>query len=108
MSPTRSLSLVAVAITAFAAAVAAFPGPAAGAAAPAFTVESVRAMTWNICGEAGGPIPTPASPSPAYCPYRNQPQVKADAVAEVIGVRRLNAVILQEVCFGAPGSQLDL
>jgi hypothetical protein len=58
-------------------------------------------MTWNICGEAGGPIPTPANPSPAYCPYRNQPQVKADAVAEVIGVRRLNAVILQEVCASA-------
>src|SRR4051812_30334549 len=104
MSPSRNRGLVAAAVALLAAAVAALPGPAAGSAAgsaaPAFTVESVRAMTWNICGEAGGPIPTPANPSPAYCPYRNQPQVKADAVAEVIGVRRLNAVILQEVCFG--------
>ncbi|MFL6073802.1 MAG: LamG-like jellyroll fold domain-containing protein [Mycobacteriales bacterium] len=115
MSPSRSRSsrssrsLVAAMVALLAAAtVAALPGPAHGAAAPAFTVESVRAVTWNICGEAGGPVPTPADPSPAYCPYRNQPQVKADAVANVIAVRRLNAVILEETCWGAPGSLIDL
>lgn len=108
MSRSRSRTLLAAAV-ALLAAVAAVPGAAArAAAAPAFTVESVRAMTWNICGEAGGPIPTPDSLSPAYCPYRNQPQVKADAVADVIAVRRLNAVILEETCWGAPGSLIDL
>ncbi len=60
-------------------------------------VESVRAMTWNICGEAGGP---PGDPS--YCPYRNEPKKKAQAIAAVVRARRLNVVMLQEVCSGPP------
>ncbi|MFI9722475.1 endonuclease/exonuclease/phosphatase family protein [Streptomyces sp. NPDC052396] len=67
--------------------------PASASAA----VESVRAMTWNICGEAGGP---PGDSS--YCPYRNEPKKKAQAIAEVVRVRKINAVLLQEVCSGPP------
>ncbi|PHQ48207.1 hypothetical protein BLA24_32835 [Streptomyces cinnamoneus] len=83
----------------------------AGAAGGSTAVESVRAMTWNICGEAGGTSPADAG----YCPYRNEPQKKADAIAEVVRVRNLNVVMLQEVCSGPPvaggatgPSQLDV
>ncbi|MEU3267481.1 LamG-like jellyroll fold domain-containing protein [Streptomyces bacillaris] len=82
-------------------------------ATDAHTRPSVRAMTWNICGEAGGGTPGTG----AYCPDRNDPRAKAAAVAEVVRARDLNAVMLQEVCSGpfVPGlnsgsgapSQLD-
>ncbi|MCZ4118545.1 LamG-like jellyroll fold domain-containing protein [Streptomyces sp. H39-S7] len=70
----------------------------AGAAPVSTTVESVRAMTWNVCGEAGG-----ASPSAlGYCPDRKSPQKKADGITDVVRARNLNVVMLQEVCAGPP------
>ncbi|MEV4755586.1 LamG-like jellyroll fold domain-containing protein [Micromonospora sp. NPDC049559] len=72
-------------------------------AGTAYRQESVRAMTWNICGEAGG-----SRGDAGFCPYRNEPQRKVDAVVDVINQRRLDAVMLQEICSGAPGSHLDL
>ncbi|MEU8132494.1 hypothetical protein [Streptodolium elevatio] len=65
---------------------------------------SVRAMTWNVCEEAGVASPTDAG----YCPYRNEPQRKVEAIAEVVAARSLNTVLLQEICWGAPNSALEL
>lgn len=64
--------------------------------ASAYVATSVRAATWNICGEAGGATPVDLG----YCPDRNRPDVKADAIADVVRQRDLNAVLLQEVCSG--------
>lgn len=77
--------------TAPAVAVTTIPGDAAGTA-PAR--ESVRAMTWNICGEAGGRIAS----DPGYCPYRNVPAKKIEGIARMVKDRGLNAVMLQEAC----------
>ncbi|MEV8623612.1 LamG-like jellyroll fold domain-containing protein [Streptomyces sp. NPDC051079] len=74
-----------------AAAVTTVPGDAAGTAT---TRESVRAMTWNICGEAGGRIAT----DDGYCPYRNVPGKKIEGIAQLVAERDLNVVMLQEVC----------
>lgn len=57
----------------------------------------IRAASWNICGEAGG-----AFGSPAYCPYREQPDRKVDALKALIDAYQLNVVMLQESCAG-PG-----
>ncbi|MFD7324771.1 LamG-like jellyroll fold domain-containing protein [Streptomyces sp. NPDC059875] len=88
-------ALVAVALLAGqaipAAAVETTPGDAAGTA---YTRESVRTMTWNMCGEAGGAVAGQAG----YCPYRNTPQKKVDGIVKVIKEQNLNAVMLQEVC----------
>ncbi|MFI6942393.1 LamG-like jellyroll fold domain-containing protein [Streptomyces sp. NPDC050418] len=62
----------------------------------AYTHESVRSMTWNLCGEAGGSLPS----SGGFCPFRNDPEAKAAGVAEVVRARGLNTVMLQEVCSG--------
>ncbi|WP_158819155.1 LamG-like jellyroll fold domain-containing protein [Streptomyces sp. NRRL S-623] len=79
---------------------AALPGRAAAVDGPpasdAYSRPSVRAMTWNVCGEAGGSTPGTG----AYCPDRNEPQAKAAAVGEAVRARDLNAVMLQEVCSG--------
>ncbi|MGW4164064.1 LamG domain-containing protein [Streptomyces sp. NPDC004788] len=77
--------------TAPAAAVTTTPGDAAGTA---HTRESVRAMTWNICGEAGGRVASDAG----YCPYRNVPGKKIEGIAQLVKDRNLNVVMLQEVC----------
>ncbi|MFE0462981.1 LamG domain-containing protein [Kitasatospora sp. NPDC058965] len=60
----------------------------------AFAGDAIRAMTWNTCGEAGG-----VRGSTAYCPFRDQPQAKANAIAAAVSGRNLNVVLLQEVCF---------
>ncbi|MBT2442942.1 hypothetical protein J7E93_23105 [Streptomyces sp. ISL-36] len=69
------------------------PGDPAG---NGYTRESVRAMTWNICGEAGGTLPS----SGGFCPFRNDPKAKAKAIGDVVRARNLNAIMLQEVCSG--------
>jgi endonuclease/exonuclease/phosphatase family metal-dependent hydrolase len=63
----------------------------------------LRVVTWNICGEAGGP-----PGSDAYCPYRNDPVTKAKAVAAVVAEHDANVVLLQEICGGEDGSELSL
>lgn len=77
-------------------------------AASAQQVETLRVMTWNVCGESGGVTPTLQFLSPAYCPFRGQPATKMSQVAELAGELHLDAVLLQEVCSAAPGSHLDL
>ncbi|MEU9865084.1 LamG domain-containing protein [Streptomyces sp. NPDC047971] len=100
-----------------AAAVTTTPGDAA---ATAYTRDSVRAATWNMCGEAGGTYAAEAG----YCPWRNGdrtdtgldkpdgtpvwdydgPRTKMEGVVKLIEERGLNAVMLQEVCAGTtPG-----
>ncbi|MFB6840011.1 LamG-like jellyroll fold domain-containing protein [Streptomyces sp. NPDC056361] len=74
-----------------AAAVTTVPGDAAGTAA---TRETVRAMTWNICGEAGGRVASDTG----YCPYRNVPGKKIEGIARIVKEQGLNTVMLQEVC----------
>ncbi|MFF0749527.1 LamG-like jellyroll fold domain-containing protein [Streptomyces sp. NPDC004267] len=74
-----------------AAAVTTVPGDAAGTAP---VRESVRAMTWNMCGEAGGRIASDAG----YCPYRNVPGKKIEGIARLVQEQDLNVVMLQEVC----------
>ncbi|WP_433892482.1 LamG-like jellyroll fold domain-containing protein [Streptomyces sp. CA-111067] len=66
-------------------------------AGTAYTQPSVRAMTWNICGEAGGATPATS----AYCPDRARPDLKARAVADIVSERNLNAVMFQEICSGS-------
>nr|WP_250766014.1 LamG-like jellyroll fold domain-containing protein [Streptomyces sp. MSC1_001] len=82
----------------------------------AHTRESVRAMTWNMCGDAGGRIASDAG----YCPWRNGdtkddgktfdgPATKMAGVAKVVDDRNLNVVMLQEVCAGkTPGDTLGV
>lgn len=86
----------------------------------AYTRDSVRAATWNMCGEAGGGWAS----APGYCPWRNGnatdtgldkpdgkpihsydgPRTKMQGVVNLINKRNLNAVMLQEVCGGrTPG-----
>ncbi|MEU1623652.1 LamG domain-containing protein [Streptomyces sp. NPDC005722] len=74
-----------------AAAVTTTPGDATGTA---HTRETVRAMTWNICGEAGGRVASDAG----YCPYRNVPDKKIEGIAQVVKEQDLNVVMLQEAC----------
>lgn len=70
----------------------------------AYTDPTVRAMTWNICGEAGGETPA----SSAYCPDRDSASlgdwsgsaIKASVIAQVAASQQLNVVMLQEVCSG--------
>ncbi|MFD3530760.1 LamG-like jellyroll fold domain-containing protein [Streptomyces sp. NPDC058664] len=89
---------------------------AGDAAGNAYTRDSVRAATWNMCGEAGGGYASAAG----YCPWRNGtktkkpdgtvvqnyegPAKKMQGVVDLINQRNLNAVMLQEVCAGTtPG-----
>lgn len=75
--------------------------PAAAAVPP--NAEALHVMTWNICGEAGGAVG-----SDAYCPYRNDPQYKADVIAQAVATKHINALLLQEVCFDSPNKDSDL
>jgi endonuclease/exonuclease/phosphatase family metal-dependent hydrolase len=61
----------------------------------------VRAISWNICGEAGG-----VRGSTGWCPYREYPGVKSEQVALVAEERQANVLFLQEICSGAEGSHL--
>lgn len=63
----------------------------------------LRVIAWNICGEAGG-----APGSDAFCPYRNDPQRKADEIARLVTEHNANVLLLQEVCGGEDGSHLSL
>ncbi|WP_372409501.1 FG-GAP-like repeat-containing protein [Streptomyces luteireticuli] len=63
----------------------------------------MRAVSWNICGEAGGD-----RGQDGYCPYRNEPEKKVDQIKQLVDEHRANVVMLQEVCGGAPGSHADL
>lgn len=75
------------------------PHTASAAVAP----PELRVVTWNICGEAGG---NPGFDS--YCPYRTDPQRKANEIARVVTEHGANVVLLQEICGGEDGSQLSL
>ncbi|AEV85669.1 hypothetical protein ACWT_4647 [Actinoplanes sp. SE50] len=89
------------------------PRPAVQAAATApdglgYQRETVRMLTWNICGEAGG-----SRGSSSYCPWRSRPQAKAAAIETIIRERDLNVVMLEEVCYpdeaaGRGGDRNDL
>ncbi|MEU4422793.1 endonuclease/exonuclease/phosphatase family protein [Actinoplanes sp. NPDC024001] len=57
--------------------------------------EQIRAVTWNICGEAGS-----AFPDPGYCPHRNNPDAKVGAIRSLVDAHQLNVVMLQEMCSG--------
>ncbi|MFI1204620.1 FG-GAP-like repeat-containing protein [Streptomyces sp. BHT-5-2] len=63
----------------------------------------MRAISWNICGEAGGD-----RGEAGYCPYRNAPEQKVDQVKQLVDEHQANVVMLQEVCGNAPGSHVDL
>ncbi|GLW27605.1 hypothetical protein Areg01_05460 [Actinoplanes regularis] len=70
--------------------------------------ESIRMLTWNICGEAGG-----SRGSLSYCPWRSRPQAKAAAIETIVRQRDLNVIMLQEVCYpddaaGRGGDRNDL
>ena len=79
---------------------------AGDAASIAYTDEAVRAMAWNICGEAGGAYPgaLAATGSSAFCPDRNQPAVKASTIAATAIGHNLNAIMVEEVCGGPAGN----
>ncbi|GIF02712.1 hypothetical protein Asi03nite_02500 [Actinoplanes siamensis] len=70
--------------------------------------ESIRMLTWNICGEAGG-----SRGSSSYCPWRSRPQAKAAAIETIVRERDLNVIMLEEVCYpddaaGRGGDRNDL
>ncbi|MDI6102820.1 endonuclease/exonuclease/phosphatase family protein [Actinoplanes sp. NEAU-A12] len=69
-------------------------GAAVDPAGVAYQFESVRAMSWNVCNEAGG-----MRGSDAFCAWRNQQQGKAEAIASIAHTRDLNALLLQEICY---------
>ncbi|MBB4767426.1 endonuclease/exonuclease/phosphatase family metal-dependent hydrolase [Actinoplanes digitatis] len=62
----------------------------------AFASDAIKAITWNMCGEGGGSTPAKSG----YCPDRNKPQAKADALGKLVRSRGANVVLLQEVCAG--------
>lgn len=73
----------------------------------AHTVEPLRVMTWNVCGEAGGAGPWASG----YCPERNtrlpdgtNTLKKAAQISDVVTGENLDAVLLQEVCAGTRNS----
>ncbi|MFF1510792.1 LamG-like jellyroll fold domain-containing protein [Streptomyces sp. NPDC058326] len=117
VAPVLGAALLIGTQTAPAAAVTTTAGDAAG---NAYTRDSVRAATWNMCGEAGGEWAS----APGYCPWRNGnetdtgldkpdgkpiysydgPRTKMQGVLNLINKRNLNVVMLQEVCGGrTPG-----
>src|SRR5688572_14810723 len=63
-------------------------------------VEQIRAISWNICGEAGGATAADSG----YCAYRNYPAEKVQQITALVRNRGLNVVMLQEVCFGTANS----
>ncbi|MET9437289.1 FG-GAP-like repeat-containing protein [Streptomyces sp. NPDC006551] len=65
--------------------------PAAQATAP--YPDEIRVVTWNICGEAGG-----SRGQVGYCAFRNEPDRKAEQVAQLVTEHQANVVMLQEVC----------
>ncbi|MEV6599401.1 LamG-like jellyroll fold domain-containing protein [Actinoplanes sp. NPDC051346] len=65
----------------------------------AYRRESIRVMTWNICGEAGS-----SRGRPGYCAWRGRPAAKAAAIATVARQRDLNVIMLQEACYTATES----
>ncbi|MEV6969276.1 FG-GAP-like repeat-containing protein [Hamadaea sp. NPDC051192] len=79
------------------------PPISASSAVAAVAAPELRVVTWNVCGEAGGP-----AGSNSYCPYRNDPEHKAQAIADVVAQHDANVVLLQEICGGEAGSQLSL
>ncbi|UYQ66709.1 endonuclease/exonuclease/phosphatase family protein [Streptomyces peucetius] len=63
----------------------------------------LRVLTWNICGEAGGRRGTTG-----YCPYRNDPAAKVQEIVKAMAEHQADAVALQEICGGAPGSHASM
>ncbi|MFD3804000.1 endonuclease/exonuclease/phosphatase family protein [Streptomyces sp. NPDC058611] len=70
---------------------------------PAVTAAGLRVVNWNICGEAGG-----QRGQRGFCPNRNRPDLTVAEIGEMVAERDADAVTLQEVCGGAPGSHLAL
>ncbi|NBE93200.1 endonuclease/exonuclease/phosphatase family protein [Nonomuraea sp. KC401] len=73
--------------------------PTPATAAPA----TLRVISWNICGEAGGD-----RGDAGYCPYRNEPGKKVKQIAGLVAEHQANVVLLQEVCGVASDSHLEL
>ncbi|MET8375776.1 endonuclease/exonuclease/phosphatase family protein [Streptomyces microflavus] len=65
--------------------------------------KTLRIITWNICGEAGG-----ERGQSGYCPLRDRPEKKAAKIAALARERDADVITLQEVCGGAPGSHVAL
>ncbi|WP_274034344.1 endonuclease/exonuclease/phosphatase family protein [Streptomyces sp. MMBL 11-1] len=77
---------------------------AGGSDRPSASVpKTLRVITWNICGEAGG-----ERGQSGYCPLRDRPEKKAEKIAALARERDANVITLQEVCGGAPGSHMAL
>ncbi|MGW2839282.1 endonuclease/exonuclease/phosphatase family protein [Streptomyces sp. NPDC001493] len=70
---------------------------------PALPPRTLRVLTWNICGEAGG-----NRGQAGYCPYRDRPEEKIAQIAAMAREREADVITLQEVCGGAAGSHLSL
>ncbi|MDX3373104.1 endonuclease/exonuclease/phosphatase family protein [Streptomyces sp. ME02-6991-2A] len=70
---------------------------------PAGPPKTLRIITWNICGEAGG-----ERGQSGYCPLRDRPEKKAEKIAALARERDADVITLQEVCGGAPGSHVAL
>lgn len=74
--------------------------PAAATADPggvAYQRESIRMVTWNICGEAGS-----SRGVNGYCAWRARPQAKVAAIETIVRARDLNVVMVQEACYPDP------
>ncbi|WP_436522623.1 endonuclease/exonuclease/phosphatase family protein [Actinoplanes sp. HUAS TT8] len=95
MNINRILSPVLAALTVAGVFLLARPAPSTSEATAAAAEPSIRVASWNICGEAGG-----AFGSSSYCPNRNEPDRKVDAVVNLVTSQQLNVVMLQEVCSG--------
>jgi endonuclease/exonuclease/phosphatase family metal-dependent hydrolase len=61
----------------------------------------LRAISWNICGEAGG-----QRGSTGWCPYREEPWVKSEQIALLAEEQQADVLFLQEICSGSEGSHL--
>ncbi|MFF4426276.1 FG-GAP-like repeat-containing protein [Streptomyces sp. NPDC001549] len=86
-----------VALAAAASLLTATPAQAEGAVSPAVTpsASGLRVISWNICGDAGG---TRDGTTPGYCPYRNEPWRKVDAIADLADKHQADVLMLQEAC----------
>ncbi|MEV6951131.1 endonuclease/exonuclease/phosphatase family protein [Streptomyces sp. NPDC051183] len=53
----------------------------------------LRVVTWNICGDAGS-----ARGDGGYCPQRNFPAKKIQALTDLVAKHDANVIMLQEAC----------
>ncbi|MDQ0987740.1 endonuclease/exonuclease/phosphatase family protein [Streptomyces sp. V2I9] len=100
----RGVARIGTALLVAVAAAGAWMWSSGGADAPvASRPETLRVVTWNICGEAGG-----ERGQSGYCPLRDRPEEKTGKIAALARKHDADVITLQEVCGGAPGSHMDL